>query len=211
MAKDEVLATLFAADAGVWEGYTVREHTLMVLGLFEKYFVKSVESDQVPMWRFFLALHDIGKPRAVQETGSKERQSVFTVPILKAAAEHCHFSQYYVQTMVELEQQEIIGPYFKDEISTDVALHDIKQIAQNLSLSSQQALQLITIYYICDAGAYSEFAGGKYSLDYVFEVDEVQRRITFSKNRNTRPHYAQFSPWEKYLRLVSLIDEGESE
>lgn len=89
LSEDQVLARLFAADAGVWEGYTIREHTLMVLGIFERFQLSQVSKSEKLFFRLLLALHDIGKPLAIEQTGEKKRQAEFTGLILQAVLEYC--------------------------------------------------------------------------------------------------------------------------
>lgn len=84
LAQDQDLARLFAADAGVWERYTIREHTLMVLWIFERFQAAYLRESEKRFFRLFSALHDIGKPLAIQHTGDKKKQAEFTGPILQA-------------------------------------------------------------------------------------------------------------------------------
>lgn len=73
----------YEADAGVWEGYTIRQHTLMVMGQFEKYFSHSSLPANMDrnLFRATLALHDIGKPEAIR-MGGKHLQHEYTKPKL---------------------------------------------------------------------------------------------------------------------------------
>jgi len=63
------LGRIFNADSGVREKYSVKRHTLMVIGQFEKYFT----NQELPagmsknFFRTFLALHDIGKSEAIKK------------------------------------------------------------------------------------------------------------------------------------------------
>ncbi|PIR45163.1 MAG: hypothetical protein COV10_00605 [Candidatus Vogelbacteria bacterium CG10_big_fil_rev_8_21_14_0_10_51_16] len=75
---------LLQASVGVWEEYTLRQHSLMVANQFRRYF----RSDDVPVsieYRFLeivFLLHDFGKPIA---WAKKERnaQHAYTIPLLK--------------------------------------------------------------------------------------------------------------------------------
>ena len=59
----------FASDAGVWQGYSVKQHTLMVMGQFEKYYGNITLPANIDknFFRVILALHDIGVPAAIRE------------------------------------------------------------------------------------------------------------------------------------------------
>jgi len=70
------LSKEYNADSGVREKYSIKRHTLMVMGQFEKYFGRCELPAGVTknFFRVFLALHDIGKSRAIKETGDKHNQ-----------------------------------------------------------------------------------------------------------------------------------------
>lgn len=56
-------------SVGVWEGYTLRQHTNMVLGQLGKYVAAHSLPQELGMSSFtmMVGLHDMGKPRALQE------------------------------------------------------------------------------------------------------------------------------------------------
>lgn len=68
----------FESDAGVWEGYSLREHTLAVLRNFNNNFADTTPVELLPMMNFGLMLHDIGKPAAVR-AGKKHDQTRYNV------------------------------------------------------------------------------------------------------------------------------------
>jgi len=76
----------FNADSGVWEKYSIKRHTLMVMGQFEKYFSKSdlPASISKRLFRAFLALHDIGKPDPIKKTGDRRNQHLYTIEIMSS-------------------------------------------------------------------------------------------------------------------------------
>jgi len=66
------LKTLFQADAGIEEGYTIQQHTRIVYDLYESHKKTFLPSIKVPkdvdldkLLPAIIALHDIGKPEAI--------------------------------------------------------------------------------------------------------------------------------------------------
>jgi hypothetical protein len=146
LCTDKNLEKLFSASAGVWEGYSIREHTLMVMKMFENFWACCIPDEQKKLWRMFLALHDIGKPIAIARFGDKGKQHATTLPIIR---------------------------------------------------------QVLKIFYCCDAGSYTEFAGGKYSLDFLFEVNMDTQTMDFSNEKTDKGPYLKKSPAEKFQELVA--------
>ncbi len=64
-------------DAGVWEEYTVGEHTECALRVFDDSFVDDVPSGMLPFIRTAILLHDYGKGVAV-EHGNKSKHTLYT-------------------------------------------------------------------------------------------------------------------------------------
>ena len=75
---------LYGMSVGVWEGYTLKEHTSMVLEQFRKYQMENWNSSLLTAGEFqlMLAIHDIGKPQAVQETGNRSEQHEYNGRII---------------------------------------------------------------------------------------------------------------------------------
>lgn len=74
---------------------------------------------------------------------------------------------------MELEHHDLLGKYLKDQVSIDEAVAQLGRIADVTGFSSTEVLRYLTIFFQSDEGAYTETAGGKYSLDYLFEFDEI--------------------------------------
>ena len=173
----------FEADAGLWEGYSIKEHTLMALGQFEKYFA----SQNFPkyfsrgIFRLFLALHDIGKPDAIAQ-GDKNLQHKFTVPIIrKILAKYC-IGKTQTDIACALIDIDIPGDYIRDRISLECAVQKLHQNAKRAKLPTEKFFELLLIFYKCDAGSYTVDAGGFESLDFLFEFDYISGKLCFAKD-----------------------------
>jgi hypothetical protein len=72
----------FSASAGVWEGFTVGEHTETALRAFEDTYRYRVPDGVVPIANLCLLVHDIGKGEAVKHN-EKDNQKEYNVHYAK--------------------------------------------------------------------------------------------------------------------------------
>lgn len=174
----------FNADSGVREKYSIKRHTLMVMGQFEKYFGKSELPAGVgrSFFRTFLALHDIGKADAIRKTGDKHNQHRYTVEIMGSLLSQLNFSEQEVRIALALVSEDIIGGYIKGHYSGKGATEELGKMADDAGLPFYGFLRLFLIFYQVDAGSYTEDAGGLKSLDHLFVFDSGKGRMDFSVN-----------------------------
>jgi len=178
---DRELPSLYEQDAGVWEKYTVRRHTLMVLGQFEKYFASYQLPARVDKNRFrlFLALHDIGKPIAISK-GNKATQHIYTWRIMEKFYAHISIEQSFIDLSRALLHHDLIGAYLRDRRPKEETETRMRSAARSAHLAIVDYFQLLQIYYKVDAGSYTANAGGKPSLDALFEFDEETPELRFA-------------------------------
>ena len=169
-------------DAGLWEKYTLRQHTLMVMHQFEKYFAsRPLPGDiKTSYFRLFLALHDIGKPKAIA-SGGKHLQHQYTVPMVKEIFNKLEIDKLHTNLAVTLLTGDPIGKYIRGKISTSETKKIILENAKLVGLETLAFFELQLIAYKVDAGSYTEDAGGKYSLDKLFDFNSDAKTLAFSK------------------------------
>ena len=174
----------FNADSGVREKYSIKRHTLMVMGQFEKYFSKSELPAGVSkrLFRTFLTLHDIGKFDAIRKTGDKHNQHRYTVEIMGPVLSQLGFSEQEVRIALALVSEDIIGGYIRGQYSGKRATGELAKMADDAGLSFHDFLKLLLVFYQVDAGSYTEDAGGLKSLDHLFVFDRVKGQMDFSVN-----------------------------
>lgn len=164
------------AQVVVKEGYTLEEHSLMVMGQFEKYrnlpLPASVSRD---LFRAILALHDIGKPAGMAEGGPK-RQHAHTVKIMSALLPHLGYGPADVAKAAALVGADLIGKYLRggDVVETEKA---VREAALKAGMSPREFFEALVALYKVDAGAYTKDAGGRYSLDELFDFDKKAKTI----------------------------------
>jgi hypothetical protein len=191
---DEEFKDIFSKDAGVWEKYTIEEHTLMVLRQFDRYFAGGVFPDGITdeFFRTMFVLHDLGKPMAVKQ-GNIKLQHDETVKVVDPILKKLGFSKFEINLIEIIVGNDPIGPYLRyDKI--DDAIFKIKKMIKESGLSPKDFFAVLLIYYMCDSGSYTSDAGGKPSLEYVFDFDHENKKLEFS------PEYQ-----EKMSELIELM------
>jgi hypothetical protein len=177
----------YRQDVGVWEGYTLKKHTLMVMGQFEKYFGdKDLPSGiDKNIFRLFLALHDVGKPEAISR-GGKHLQYEYTRQYIQSLFEALGIDQRHTDLALVLASGDPIGKYLTSRMDTIQTRTAIEQMANEAKMSVNEFFELLCIYYKLDAGSYTENAGGLRSLDDLFEFDEINRNLNFAPHVQSR-------------------------
>lgn len=204
------MKALYALDSGVSERYTLREHTLMVMTQFENYFANDYDLSAITKdnFRILLALHDIGKSLAAKD-GKKFEQHEYSKRILQFALPAYGLSPKESEKLMAVADQDILGEYFvtatiessqETEDSLEKAVRKIISLAKTLQTKPRELLELIRIYYVCDAGSYTADASGrkdKNNLGYIFQFGNSQGKppVTFSE---------QYQP--KFDKLAEAIE-----
>lgn len=193
------LSRLYESDSGVSEGYSLERHSNMVLGQFEKYFSSAWSSPILTkeQFRLVLSLHDLGKPLAVQATGNRKNQHEYTMKFIPPILEQMGFNPRDAQIASSIIEDDYIGGYIKGEKSAGQTARTIKDKAVEVGISTKDMMELLRTYYICDAGSYTQDAGGIASLDRLFNFGT-------DENGNRR---AQFAPevQQKFAQLLQQV------
>ncbi len=190
---------LMDANAGVYQGYTIEEHTLMVMRQFEKYFAdKNLPNlTDTGFFRIMLALHDIGKPIAIRN-GDKRLQHGETVPIVRLFLGYLKYDRPMIDLATALLSDDPIGEYFKKEIPLKEVKERLMRMSEAASISSLELFRILKIVYMSDAGSYTVDAGGTKSLDHIFAFRPDEREMDFAE------------PFKTYIAQIeeALTDQG---
>jgi hypothetical protein len=172
----------FGKDVDVWEKYTLRSHTLLVLNQFSKYDIYNNQA--FPDWldkksfRIFLVLHDIGKPFAIKR-GSKKNQGIYNKIFVENILSKLGVPN--TKFFAELVSEDIIGKYIKEKCSLDESISAIAEHASNSGMDIKKFYISLMILFMCDAGSYTKDSGGLESLDWLFQFDPIGRELSFSE------------------------------
>lgn len=173
------LGEIYNADAGVWEGYTIGEHTIMVMRQFERYFSDKQLPNNIDrgIFRLMLALHDVGKAEAIAN-GNKDDQHKYTVDIIEEIFDALLLSNKDIATT--LIGADYLGRYIRGRTEIQETIEAIKCSAKRTDMGTQDFFELLTIFYRCDAGSYTEDSGGLKSLDHLFIFDREKPILSFA-------------------------------
>lgn len=168
LGKNSFLKAQFESQVGHNE--TLAVHTIRVLRLFETSFphVAFPPGINRPFFRLILALHDIGKPRAVTEQNS-HLQFPYTHEIMADLLGKLHYDPAQIRFALALVAQAKLGAYLMLS-DTDQAEEMICQRASEAGMDPLDFFDLRVIYYKVDAGSYTAFAGGPPQLEHLFRV-----------------------------------------
>jgi hypothetical protein len=156
----------------------------MVLRQFEKYFAARTLPGGLStvQFRYFLAVHDIGKPDWV-DGGKKGAQADFN---LKVFREH-----FPTEPFIGSAQRKLLESFLSDDpvgsllklnrskdhpspedLSTCVSKLQLMLDFSGSGMSRSEYLDAFLVYYMSDAGSYTVDAGGLKSLDHLFDFGD---------------------------------------
>lgn len=195
LKQDPDLKRRYEGDAGQ---YTVEAHTTMVLRQFEKYFAENWDSERqwvhgsAPLtkkqFRLMLALHDIGKSQAFEETRNTSTQHQHTSRVAKQVLARLKIPEEKANIIRSIAVQDYIGEYMKRRISPQEAAKYISDEAAALGIETKDYFEVLRIYYMSDAGSYTKDADprGVGILDSFFEFREDpngKKTMQFSRSK----------------------------
>lgn len=162
LSKDKKLSELFIADAGVWEGYSIQEHTLLVYQVFAEQFnvynqfynfSPNREVRFWPLMKILIALHDIGKPIAIKN-GDKSEQHKYTMDILSEKMTAMNFNDHEIKLAIALVGHDHIGKMIKKDKEPLSTKEKIQKQAELADHSLESFFPIQAFYYCIDAAAY---------------------------------------------------------
>ena len=134
---------------------TLAVHTREVLRRFDSHF-----PDPLPMgydrevFRFFLALHDAGKPEAVR-VGNKRLQHRYTAPIMDRAFRRHGVDDLHASVGLAMVSGDPLGMFLKGHLRSYEASREIREMSDAAGIRDLEAFfGLFCVYYVCDAGSY---------------------------------------------------------
>jgi hypothetical protein len=170
LKKEPALNRLYCLSAGVGEGYSIEEHTRMVLDSFFKEFAPKAEVQDLLVkcnltthqFAFFLALHDIGKGLAVQEipVNCKTRKELEHKYTIEKMETFCN--QWGLQDQLPLfkgllhddaigDYLKINGPWYSD---ANNAAKPLSAAASETGLDRDLFFKIKVLFHKIDAGSY---------------------------------------------------------
>ena len=152
------------AKAGVWEGYTVGEHTEAVLRIYNKYFADEMPENMQKIMRLAIFIHDLEKGIAGKDASPEVKQKERKEALSNLYA-NLGVSEYIarIAEFIAIDSQKFTTEYYihKDnEVMYDFN-HDCGNIISwSLNVSSQKPLRdailrCCVIMQTCDSASYT--------------------------------------------------------
>ena len=156
--EDLGYADTYAKKVGVVEGYNLEEHTLEVMKNFERYKLKErlpavKDLNLLPLIRFALVVHDIGKPEAV-ENGDKNKQHYYTKIILEKEMTKLGFLDNEKNFVLALISGDPLGKVIRKWISLETAYAQVIQMKDQAGMNLKDFFETLILYYTADAYSY---------------------------------------------------------
>jgi hypothetical protein len=199
-ALDEYFKGQYQKPAGVFENFSLGEHTKRVIDVFEKRRAKGDDSDLLSLeeFHFLLGVHDVGKPDA-NDANDGRNQYPYTlkkvIPLLEAAP----YTQEAKRIIPELINTDVIGGFMKKlkafdsrgeqcevsaleyEAAIDEAIAAITLSAERAGVPPQAFFDTFLLYYMSDSPSYDIRYGASNDPNvtmkeaglYHLEVDET--------------------------------------
>ncbi len=161
------------ADAGVWEGYTVGEHTEAVLRLYNKYFANEMPENLQKVMRLSIFIHDLEKGIARQLINNNDPQYAIKKRQLRDAALTNLYSNLGVSSeiaglaeFIAITSQKYTTDYFVNknkEALNDLVDPILSTIENDLGLEKnfiirpqvKALMQCCVIMQTCDSASYT--------------------------------------------------------
>lgn len=180
--------------------YFLKEHTLLVLNAYEKYFGSRQLNIEQNLFRVFLALHDIGKPIANEE-GDKSDQYKYTQQIIKKYWNQLPFDDEDLKVALALSEGDYIGQYMQGILPLESTLSSLEEVAKKYNLELLYLAELYSVYYQSDIAAYTQDDGGIKFLENLFHYQNGMKLIDPESGfiRLSSDH------WMKFLELQRSI------
>ena len=204
MQSNPEIKVLLDAPAGVWEGFSIREHTETTLRVYEESFERILPKEVAPFVKIAIGCHDIGK--GVAE--SRETMHTETQKRAKSILEYFRVSKEIQQLLLFAigEGQGYTSEYFiRRNLAAENMLKnrcaEVIYEAFDRKPTEAEVDGLVAICKViqnCDSGAYTRYG-----------VTHDRERKVFHKNGNDRFTKSFHEPTDLKKRSQHLIDPKE--
>lgn len=190
-------AKLYDKNPGLWEGWTVGQHTASVIDFFDTYYSDSLPDNMQPIMKLILLAHDIGKGDAYEKGVPQKQTNQKDVDVLldslnikDGLRQIVHFvmgvgQDYTTRILIKEKDEHIQRQLIKElnqkckEVLTTVFGKRIK--GDEVSMLRNLCL----ILQFCDSGAYTYYAKIKEEETYVTGGNAGFTKSFEQTNKNT--------------------------
>jgi hypothetical protein len=202
LKEHEILNCLYSKPLGGIDNMTLEDHTTKVMEIFEKYFERKVNLIlKDTYFKLLLALHDLGKPKAVAER-RQEKQHDYTVEIITTISKDFRLACEIMFPIKTLIAGDPIGRHLnkKHEMPLEDSLRLIRNMANQLSVTVREIWSTLLVYYQCDVSGYDSLR------KKVFVTDAEGSPIYFGDHN--RFQFQDTEELEKFDALEDRVLQG---
>lgn len=170
-----LLKECYSRPLGGRDNHSLEEHTLKAIRCYEDNFQGKVKILFEPQhFKFLLAFHDLGKPRAMAE-GDPDKQHEYTLEIIDQIKDGIKIPKPLLKNIVAVIDADPIGKYLnsKHNLPIKESLNEISKMAADLSVTVAVLWPTLMVYYQCDAAGYESLR------QKVFITNEEGRAVYF--------------------------------
>lgn len=182
--NDPLLKYWYSKPIGGVDKLNLEEHTLQVIDNFERFFSgKSKLIFKETHFKILLALHDIGKPKAVSEN-EKEKQHEYSLGFINYFFNEIQFSSDNLDRIKVLINGDPIGRFIDNRYNMPLEESQkiIKSMSEKLGLTTKETWETLIVYYQCDAAGYHSLRSKIFTNDANGDLvySEEKKRLLFS-------------------------------
>lgn len=165
---------------------TLADHSLNVARIYEEVDVGDEQRLLGPnAMKLALLLHDIGKTQAVEVENDSNKQHLYTEKIVRRFFKDSGVDLKTASIVTSLVSQDFLGHYFQDMEDLEQTLFLVRSEAKKLGVEPADYLELIRVYFMCDAGSYTSRHGDTNLLDGVFDTS-IEGRLDLSEDYKSK-------------------------
>ena len=184
LKNDPLLKYWYSQPIGGPDKLNLEEHTLQVIHNFEVFFSgKSKLIFKETHFKILLALHDIGKPKAVSEK-EKEKQHEYSLGIISTFFNEIQFTSDNLDKFKILINGDPIGRFLDNRYNMPLEESEkiIKAVAEKLGETIKKIWETLVVYYQCDAAGYDSLRTKIFANDATGNLvySDEKKRLLFS-------------------------------
>jgi len=166
ICQDPKLKALFDKDGGIWEKWTVGQHTQSVIDFFDRYYQDEIPDSLKPCLKISMIAHDLGKGIAVENSISQQEANLQVSSILYNAlgisAELRQMINFIINDSQMYTTAVLKGSGTKSGITT-ACYQAYKRIFRKEPTQNEvEGLKnLCVMLQQCDSGAYTRYSAVK--------------------------------------------------
>lgn len=176
--RNEYFKRVLEGPAYVEEGYSLEHHIKTVMKDYKLFLANEKLGILTPEeFVFMLVVHDLGKPMAQELRGSTLSQHEFTLRIIAPIMSDMGMPTQTVERVRAIIEYDLLGDLIKGITNIESTVTKITLLAGQLKVAPADLLQTMKVFYLADAGAYTQRTGGAKGLDDLFVFSDHSMQL----------------------------------